>query len=107
MIRYYEKDLMLVEALRIAGWATLIAFGAYLLVVIALELLRKGIGITLNPAIAGRLVIGAVFGAGWLISFRLKQMGRRRAFPGVGARVVLGWIVLASSVVIVGRLIGW
>src|SRR5690349_5001734 len=107
MIRYYEKDLSLIEALRIAGWATMIAFGLYLLVAIGLGVLRYVMGVVLNPPVAGRLVIGAVFGAGWLISYRLKQMGRARAFPGVGARVVLGWIVLTSAVVIVGRLIRW
>jgi hypothetical protein len=108
MIRYFEKSISLLEALRIAGWATMIAFGAYFAVVLTLTLVGRASGLTINPIWAGRLIIPALFGSGWLISRRLGRIGRRQRFPGTGAKVVLCWIVLASSFVIVGRfVIGW
>jgi hypothetical protein len=108
IIRYFETGIPLIEALRIAGWATMIAFGLYLVVVLALAFARQWGGVAINSLWLGRLVSVAVFGAGWLISYRLGQAGRKQTFPGTGARVVLGWIVLVSSFVIVGRFVlGW
>ncbi len=95
IVKFFVRPLSWLQCVRVCALATLGAFGIYLLVVDAIAFGGAWAGYSFRKETAGQLAIPALLGTGWLISYLLRRSGHPQSFPGVGAKTVIGWIILS------------
>ena len=96
LVKFFVKPLSWGQALRACGFGTLSGFGIYFVVVavFVIVVIATNAG-ALRATFIGQLAIPAILGCGWFISYFLRRQGFPQSFPGAGAKVVVGWIVLS------------
>jgi hypothetical protein len=96
LVKFFVKPLSWTQALWVCGYSTLSGFGIYFVVIAILAVVSMVTGVgALRATFVGGLGIPAIIGCGGFISYFLRRQGFPQSFPGAGAKVVFGWVVLS------------
>jgi hypothetical protein len=103
MTKFLVRSLTWGQSARVCALAALFSFGIYFVTIYLLGLVAVLTGSGgLRAQVVGYLGIVAFIGTGWFLSRNLRSMGYPQSFPGVGAKVVVGWVILSWIAVAIG-----
>jgi hypothetical protein len=96
MMKYFVNSLSLAKLMGICAWACFRVFVGCLALLDATASSSDG---RLPPQTIGLLGLLTLIGVGWLISHDLEPYVANQSGPGIGAKVIAGWVLLSWIVV--------
>ena len=96
IMRFFVRSLSWGELARVCAVACALAWGAYFVFidVVSFGVAALGLG-TIRSTVIGQLGLVPFFASAILITRGLRKKGVSQSFPGIGARVAIGWLAIS------------